>query len=394
MFLFVFFCHVWFLQAPPISCSENSTGSGWEVGSLGPDSPSPPPVIRFSVPEDHSLCLLCWGSDGSHAVWTHQNRKVSDTIQDREHLRLLREGSLCFLQLDDSDGGEYCCNQQLVAELQVLSGHDFKVPAGRTLLLPCSVSVKSKQSWHHRREGERRKIILTRFKNGTVKREKDESRFSLNKNALQIQDLQPGDAGEYLCNGELQARVTILAGDPQPPSRCSSTRTTPTVSETGEAEVKREERPENALLLAAVVGLGIMILLLGAICVLLSSVKCRRKRKHRRAAAEETHEVPELQPWTTSISHTRNSVTVPDFLSSSPVFSPSSPVRPDREAFKVPPPADTIYYASLGRQNWRERPSRTPPDADHHDVIYSSVITRPAAKRARTVMNECDLYSV
>lgn len=43
-------------------------------------------------------------------------------------------------------------------------------------------------------------------------------------------------------------------------------------------------------------------------------------------------------------------------------------------------PEETIHYASLGRQNWRERPNRTPPDQNHHSVIYSSVITRPAAR--------------
>lgn len=39
----------------------------------------------------------------------------------------------------------------------------------------------------------------------------------------------------------------------------------------------------SALLLVAVVGLGIMILLLAAVCVLLTNMKCRRKKKGRHA---------------------------------------------------------------------------------------------------------------
>lgn len=84
--------------------------------------------------------------------------------------------------------------------------------AGRTLLLPCRSSDKPKQRWFHRREGGRREPILTRFKNATVKPERDDSRLSFQQDALQILDLQPGDAGEYLCNGELEARVAVLTG--------------------------------------------------------------------------------------------------------------------------------------------------------------------------------------
>lgn len=50
-------------------------------------------------------------------------------------------------------------------------------------------------------------------------------------------------------------------------------------------------------------------------------------------------------------------------------------------------PEETIHYASLGRQNWRERPGRTPPDQNHHHIIYSSVITRPDAKQSLNKFN-------
>ncbi|XP_044028508.1 uncharacterized protein LOC122864857 isoform X2 [Siniperca chuatsi] len=349
MFSLMIFCHVWFLHTVLICCGENATGT----------------VIRFSVPEDHHVCLQ-WGSDSSDVVWSHQDRKVLvtrqgsyETNEDPQRYRLQPDGSLRLLQLDDSDSGEYHCNQRLVAELQVLTGHDFMVSAGRTLLLPCSGSSKPKQRWIHRREGGRREAIFTRFRNGTVTPEKEGSRLSYENDALQIQDLQPEDAGEYLCNGKLLARVTVLTVQPEPTSiqQTTSTTATPAVMNTDGVEIKKKKkRPENALLVAVVVGLGLMILLMAAVCVLLTSVKCRRKKKYGRAAAAQRHEDTELQPWKTS-KQTECEVYVSASL-----------------------PEETIHYASLGRQNWRERPSKTPPDQSHHDVIYSSVITRPAAR--------------
>ncbi|XP_070778307.1 uncharacterized protein [Enoplosus armatus] len=351
MFSFVIFCHVWFLHTVLILCSENSTA-----------------LIRFSVPEDHHVRLLCGGSDVANVVWTHQDRRVPvtrqgsyETNEDPHRYLLQSDGSLRLLQLDDSDSGEYRCNQQLVAELQVLTGRDFLVSAGRTLLLPCSGSSKAKQRWFHRRERGRREAILTRFRNSTVTPAREGSRLSYQNDALQIQDLQPEDAGEYLCNGELQARLTVVTLQPEPTSiqQTSSTPATSAVMKTDEVEMKEEKkkRPENALLVAAVVGLGLMILLMAAVCVLLTSMKCRRKKKVGCAAAAQRREDTELQPWKTSNTQT------------------------EYEVYRGPSlPEETIHYASLGRQNWRERPSRTPPDQNHHNVIYSSVITRPAAK--------------
>ncbi|MEQ2219338.1 hypothetical protein XENOCAPTIV_016235, partial [Xenoophorus captivus] len=90
---------------------------------------SPSAVIRFSVLEDHNVCLPCGGSARSNVIWTYRNRKVlvtrqgsQQTNQDRQHYVLLGNGGLCVLKLEDSDSGEYQCNQQLVAELQVLTG--------------------------------------------------------------------------------------------------------------------------------------------------------------------------------------------------------------------------------------------------------------------------------
>lgn len=96
--------------------------------------------------------------------------------------------------------------------MSVPSGEDFLVPAGRTLLLPCSDSSKRKKRWSQRREGGRWETLLTLFRNGTVRAER--SRISLRNEALQIQDLQPEDSGEFLCNRKLQARLSVLTGGP------------------------------------------------------------------------------------------------------------------------------------------------------------------------------------
>ncbi|KAM6974465.1 uncharacterized protein LKV04_016112 [Tautogolabrus adspersus] len=113
----------------------------------------------------------------------------------------------------------------------------------------------------------------------------------------------------------------------------------------------------SVLLMVAVVGLGLMILLMVAVCVLLTSTRCRKEKKYRSTAASQRHEDTELQPWKTS--NTQSESPVPE-------------CQPHVE--------ETIHYASLGRQNWRERPCRTPPDQNLHNVIYSSVVTKPAAR--------------
>lgn len=73
--------------------------------------------------------LPCHGSNSSDVVWTHWDRRVpvtrqggQETSEDPWRFLLLSDGSLRLQQLEESDSGEYQCNQQLVAELQVLSG--------------------------------------------------------------------------------------------------------------------------------------------------------------------------------------------------------------------------------------------------------------------------------
>ncbi|XP_029918944.1 uncharacterized protein LOC115367380 isoform X2 [Myripristis murdjan] len=333
-------------------------------------------VLRLSVAERQlQLCLPCGASD---VIWTLQDRRVLatrdgsyETNQDTSKYRLQDGGALCVLRLQSADSGRYSCNQRPVAELEVLTGPNLMVSAGRTLLLPCRGSGQAKQRWFHRRKGKKREAILTRFRNGTVREEREDAdgRFRLDQDALQILDLQPEDAGEYLCNRELEARVIVLEAQPEETSVQPATFTTatPAVMTTDVVETtNKEKRPENSLVLLAVVGLCVMILLTALLCVLLTSIKCRRMRKYRKAAAAaaaaaERPDDTELQPWSLS--------------------SRLTGAEGDSEVFESPCSAvESIHYASLGRHNWRERPSRTPPEPSRHNVIYSSVITRPAAK--------------
>ncbi|XP_068432093.1 uncharacterized protein [Clinocottus analis] len=344
-------------------------------------------LIRFSVPEDHRICLPCAGSDdGSVVIWTQQDQQDQRDQQDQKvvvsrrggretnadprRYLLLPDGGLCLQGLDAADGGTFSCNQRPVAELQVLTGRDFAVSAGRTLLLPCSGSPKPKKRWSQRRPGGWWEVVLTWFRNGTVRPER--SRLSVGNAALQIQDLQPEDAGEYQCNGKSQGRLSVLTGHPEPTgvqptaSRTSTAAVVETDVKEEEEEERKKKRPENAVLLVAVVGSALMLVLLGAACALLTSIRSSRKQNYRPAA--DRREDTELQPWTTTTAPPERPV-------------PESPILPE----------EAIHYASLGRHNWRERPCRTPPDQnqnsdqnqDQHHVIYSSVVTRPAAKQNR-----------
>ncbi|XP_030002496.1 uncharacterized protein LOC115427897 [Sphaeramia orbicularis] len=357
MLRWMIFCVVWFLKTRLITCDENSTG--FQGGLSRSEGGLPATVVRLSVPEDHHVCLRCGVPDTPDVVWTHLDRSIPgpDPQEDQRLFSLQPDGKLCLLQLEDSDAGEYRCNEQLVAELQVLTGHDLLVAAGRTLLLPCRVSSRPKQRWIQRRGGGRRDPILTRFKDGSVKPERDDRRFGYEDDALRIQNLQPEDAGDYLCNGELQATVSVLTVPPGPTDvqKTSSTSPTSAVVQTDVVQTKsKEKKPEDALLVVVVVGLGVVIVLMAAVCVLLTSMKCKKnkKKKNRRAAAEQRQDDTELQPWT------------------------KPPQQTDCEESESPgPEEELIHYASLGRPDWKKRPGRGPADPDH-SVIYSSVVTR------------------
>lgn len=122
---------------------------------------------------------------------------------------MYRHRTLVFIvhyasNIDTNVYGELCT--------PIPSGHEYMVSAGSTLLLPCNSSFKLRQRWLHWREGGKREVIFTRFRNGTTKPESDARRFSYKNDALQILDLQPQDAGQYQCNGNLRTRVSVWNG--------------------------------------------------------------------------------------------------------------------------------------------------------------------------------------
>ncbi|KAI3358241.1 hypothetical protein L3Q82_003235 [Scortum barcoo] len=187
----------------------------------------------------------------------------------------------------------------------------FSVLEDQQVCLPCGGPDSSDVVWTHRD----REVLVTR--QGGHETNEDVRRYHLLPDGqLCLLKVDEADGGEFGCNQRPVAELQVLSD----------------VVEKKQKEEKK--RPENALLILAVVGLGLMIILLTAVCVLLTSMKCRRRKKYRAAKLYESPSVPE----------------------------------------------ETIHYASLGRHNWRERPCRTQPDQNLHNVIYSSVITRPAAK--------------
>ncbi|XP_046875184.1 uncharacterized protein LOC124467099 isoform X2 [Hypomesus transpacificus] len=329
-------------------------------------------VRRVSVPEDHHLSLPC-GRPGN-AVWTHQvqgviGRQRGDATPEPERPKyaLLPDGSLFIRDLEEADSGEFRCNDRLVAHVQVLSGQVFSVSAGRILVLPCRGSAKPKQRWFFRGEGQaKRQPLATRYKNGEVREERADpgNRFSYDRDELQIADLQPGDAGEYLCNTETAGRVTVL---PDPDNSSTQTSTTVVLNTDTIEEEDIEAKFDNGSVVAAVIGLGVAALLASLMCLLTVNMKCRRKRKytnpgsqHRQEDTELQHRGPSSTDWELADGGTERVRTAgPHALQASPHMEE----------------VEDLHYASLGRQNWKdlERPRAT-TDLHNH-VIYSAVFT-------------------
>lgn len=323
-------------------------------------------VLKVSVSEEHHLYLRC--GDSFNVVWTHRvkghlatRRGEMETNQNRIKYGLLSEGSLRIVDLEASDCGEYLCNGQIVAEVEVLRGRDFTVSVGRTLLLPCSSSSKPKQKWSVRKRGyEQRVHIFTRYKNGTLKKERGDrgNRFTFDQDALQILNLQLGDAGEYMCNGEMEAKVTVRSVSPELSSTTQRTTTAAVVKETDDDMEKEVKRPDKGLMMLVVT--GTVVLLTGLLlCVVLMSRMCLRKKNLKSSASSHKSEETELQPCRS--------------------LDTDCEMLPNNSKYKGPSVAQNteVHYASLGRQNWMERPRVL---GDQHHVIYSSVLTRPAVR--------------
>ncbi|ROL52952.1 hypothetical protein DPX16_5503 [Anabarilius grahami] len=174
-------------------------------------------VPKLSAPEKHSLVLMC--AEASDVDWSHGLRGVIASkhgqqvsyLDQRKH-QLLSDGALHIRDLQPSDAGQYYCNHQLIADIAVLKGQNFTIPAGTTVYLPCKTSDKFKQRWAFKRTAQARKeFISTLYKNSTVKKERDDptSRFTHTISHLIISDLQLQDSGLYLCNNREMAVLTV-----------------------------------------------------------------------------------------------------------------------------------------------------------------------------------------
>ncbi|TSK20281.1 hypothetical protein Baya_1829 [Bagarius yarrelli] len=146
---------------------------------------------------------------------------------------VLSDLSLLIKNLSLSDSGLYYCNSTPVVYLNVTPSHTLKrrntdhqyetiddiqtagpeavVCEGGTVYLRCGLP---KQRWAFKHDSEsRREFISTRYKNGTVLKERPDphSRFTHTSDHLQIQNLQQLDSGTYYCSGKDIAVLSVTS---------------------------------------------------------------------------------------------------------------------------------------------------------------------------------------
>ncbi|XP_043090061.1 uncharacterized protein LOC122340559 isoform X2 [Puntigrus tetrazona] len=289
-------------------------------------------VQKLSAPEKHFLVLMC--SDASYVDWSHGLERVIASRRgkqvsylDQSKHQLLEDGQLSIKDLQESDAGQYYCNHQLVADITVLKGHNFTVPVGTTVYLPCKTSDKLKQRWAFKRTPRSRKdFISTLYKNNTVKKERADPtlRFTHTTDHLIISSIQLQDSGLYLCNNREMAVLTVT---------------------TESAETESSSADINKYLTAAVL---LALCMLAMLCVGLLSVTIgwKSRRRNFRKETEPTGIASGLQLQR---------------------MSNEGPWTPDTHE-----DAGEIQYASLAEHHWtqtdRQRSSR-------QQVIYSTLIT-------------------
>ncbi|XP_048057018.1 uncharacterized protein LOC125274669 [Megalobrama amblycephala] len=291
-------------------------------------------VPKLSAPEKHSLVLMC--AEASDVDWSHGLRGVIASkhgqqvsyLDQRKH-QLLSGGALHIRDLQPSDAGEYYCNRELIADIAVLKGQNFTIPAGTTVYLPCKTSDKFKQRWAFKRTAQSRKeFISTLYKNSTVKKERDDptSRFTHTISHLIIHDLQLQDSGLYLCNNREMAVLTV----------------------TTESTDVENISPEINKNLTVSVLLALCLLSIVCVCVLSVILSCRRTRTNTRKESEPT-----------------------DHTSGLPLHSMTDE---GRWMSDVHEDTGEVQYASLGVQLCRDADGQM---NSRQNVIYSTLLTRP-----------------
>ncbi|KAI1902341.1 hypothetical protein AGOR_G00043770 [Albula goreensis] len=324
-------------------------------------------VRLLSIPEGQHTILTCPGHtpndsaplewrDGTGQIIATKHGQIADVPREYEHkYSLLLNGSLFIKYLQLSDSGEFRCGAQLVAEVEVLTGQDYVVDVGRTLTLPCRVTEKQKQKWMFRKSKQfERTPIYIKHKNGTLSKEiaDPQNRYShTSDNALHISNLQPEDAGEYWCNGKKAAVLTVRTEKPD-----FTNQTADMADETDtEADVPEEDDSEHeSVMLAVIISLCVLVLLAGLLILLLLKTKGNRKGNTRTGNTRQNSQLQTLSP-------------------AGPVsrYGTEASKESQGEAqLNSPVEMGEIHYASLGRQNWRERPRS---QGESHHVIYSTV---------------------
>lgn len=195
-------------------------------------------VRRVFVPKEHFLLLSCDGQ--TDVQWRHGGTSLM--IVNSTKQKFFSDGMLYIGDVEMSDSGLYYCNDRPMAHVTVLrgtphteismcavyvftlhltlslvllfccAGDDVVVCEGGTLYLRCTLP---KQRWAFKHTAESKKeFISTRFKNGTVIKERPDpdSRFTHTSNHLQILNLQQLDSGTYFCSGKDIAVVTVTSG--------------------------------------------------------------------------------------------------------------------------------------------------------------------------------------
>ncbi|KAK2834042.1 hypothetical protein Q7C36_014743 [Tachysurus vachellii] len=231
-----------------------------------------------------------------------------------------------------------CVSLALFLTNEASTGYNIDVCEGGTVYLKCSLP---KQRWAFKPNSESKKVFIsTRFKNGTVIKERPDpdSRFTHALNHLQILNIQQMDSGTYFCSGKDVAVVSV--------SSESNTMQCPVTAETTESGNNIPQKSGNVVL---IVVLSVCVLAVVTV-VLLSVIVCLKFSGRKRLTASK----PEESVLHHQNTHDADRVTL-------------------QSADRLRSYNDEIHYASLG-QNWRARGCN---QQSRQQVIYSTLLLTP-----------------
>ncbi|XP_058865331.1 uncharacterized protein LOC117971182 isoform X1 [Acipenser ruthenus] len=195
-------------------------------------------TTKYTVSEGGSVILRCGVShtDKSKFVtWEHTGIEdtATKTIVTRyengatdiadEQFQLHKDSTLQIKKVKRADAGSYKCNEEVVAELQVLPGPSsgsrrpqFYVSENETVSLRCLGAETQAQTvaWTKLDVAERATILSSREPNGKFKyghKGQDMRMQVLEDNSLTIVGVQTQDTGTYQCNRNDVADLMVLS---------------------------------------------------------------------------------------------------------------------------------------------------------------------------------------